>query len=95
MKQKRAGGWCYYFVAGVAVLACNRTAGCMLHSVPFSALFQIVGCMLERVHPCRRSRSEFIPMPRKREMSLEMNSCKLSAASIFVVLISKETLYPR
>ena len=52
MKQKRAGGWGYYFVAGVAVLACNRTAGCMLHSVPFSALLQIVGCMLESVHLC-------------------------------------------
>ena len=56
MKQKRAGGWGYYFIAGVAVLARNRTAGCMLvevhpASVLFSALVQIVGCMLERVHP--------------------------------------------
>ena len=57
MKQKRAGGWGYYFVAGVAVLARNRTAGCILveahpTSVPFSALVQIVGCTLERVYPC-------------------------------------------
>ena len=55
MKQKRAGGWGYYFVAEVAVLARNRA--CMLveahpTSVPFLALVQIVGCMLERVHPC-------------------------------------------
>ena len=57
MKQKRAGGWGYYFVAGVTALARNRTAGCMLveahlASVPFSTLVRIVGCMLETVHPC-------------------------------------------
>ena len=56
MKQKRAGGWGYYFVAGVTALARNCTAGCMLveahpASVPFSTL-EIVGCMLETVHPC-------------------------------------------
>ena len=34
-------------------------------------------------------------MSRNREMSLETNSCKLSSASIFAVLVSKETLYPK
>ena len=41
------------------------------------------------------TRLEFMSMPRNREMLLEMNSCKLSAASIFVFLVSKETLHPR
>ena len=51
MKQKRAGEWGYYFLAGVAELARNRYyAGCTLRevhpaSVQFSALVQIVGCM--------------------------------------------------
>ena len=56
MKQKRAGGWGYYFVVGVTALARNRTACCMLVEahpayVPFSTLVQIFGCMLETVHP--------------------------------------------